>query len=728
MQLNSIFSKPVDRPIEGVIKADDESGLQIEVEEYVLTNEVSKHLNAFLEAYLEYQHANGAWVSGFFGSGKSHLLKMLAYILENRTVNSSSMLEYFLPKCADDEFLKGNLKRAAQIPSHSILFNIDQKADAISTNDTDAVLAVFVKVFNEMCGFYGKWGYLAQFERDMVQQGVYEPFQEAYQQLSEKTWASDRHLALAKKTQIARAYAQVTGSSQEHVKDIIKDYRDDYKLSIEDFAHMVKEYIDKQEPGFRLNFFVDEVGQYIAESTKLMTNLQTIAESLATICDGQAWIVVTSQVDMDKVIGNINRQQQHDFSKIMARFKMRLKLTSANVDEVIATRLLHKNAAGENALKGLYHQQKNNFGTFFDFSDSRTYRNFRNEQNFINLYPFIPYQFVLFQQALTNLSDHNAFEGRHAAIGERSMLGVFQTVAIQVKDQELGSLATFDRMFAGIRTMLKTQNQLSIQNAEPNLNDDFAVRVLKALFLVKYVKEFKATAHNVRILMTDGFNQNLGELKTKIEAALALLEQQTYIQRNGDEYEFLTNEEKDIEQEIKSTDIDPAETLDKLKENIFDGIIRTSKIRHADSNQDFEFTKKVDQKIYGREHELTIQVISPEHEHAEDTAALTTMSMGLPQLIIALPTDPRLVSDLYLYCKTERFIQQATTNNQSESVMRIIGQKRVQNQNRLSGLQTSVRDLVAQAAYYVNGKCLEMSSQDASANIQTAFARLVTST
>ena len=31
-------------------------------------------------------------------------------------------------------------------------------------------------------------------------------------------------------------------------------------------------------PGFRLNFFVDEVGQYIADNVKLMTNLQTIAE------------------------------------------------------------------------------------------------------------------------------------------------------------------------------------------------------------------------------------------------------------------------------------------------------------------------------------------------------------------------------------------------------------------------------------------------------------------
>ena len=79
--LTSIFNKPVDRHIEGVIKADDEASLRSEIEEYILTNEVEKRLEAFLDAYNNYEGSNGVWVSGFFGSGKSHLLKMLALLL-----------------------------------------------------------------------------------------------------------------------------------------------------------------------------------------------------------------------------------------------------------------------------------------------------------------------------------------------------------------------------------------------------------------------------------------------------------------------------------------------------------------------------------------------------------------------------------------------------------------------------------------------------------------------
>ena len=150
MKLSGIFVKPVDRHIEGVIKADDEASLRQEVEEYVLTNEVAKRLNAFLDAYNKYEGANGVWISGFFGSGKSHLLKMLALLLENRPVEGVPTLEAFLRKqeIQDDALLRHDLEQAVAIPSRSILFNIDQKADLISKSHFDALLAVFVKVFD----------------------------------------------------------------------------------------------------------------------------------------------------------------------------------------------------------------------------------------------------------------------------------------------------------------------------------------------------------------------------------------------------------------------------------------------------------------------------------------------------------------------------------------------------------------------------------------------------
>ena len=78
--IQELFKKRIDRPIDGVIKADDERHLEIELNEYVVTREVSKGLNSFCEAYLNNPTANGIWISGFFGSGKSHLLLSLIHI------------------------------------------------------------------------------------------------------------------------------------------------------------------------------------------------------------------------------------------------------------------------------------------------------------------------------------------------------------------------------------------------------------------------------------------------------------------------------------------------------------------------------------------------------------------------------------------------------------------------------------------------------------------------
>ena len=201
-----------------------------------------------------------------------------------------------------------------------------------------------------------------------------------------------------------------------------------------------------------------------------MLDLQTIAESLNTRCAGRSWVFVTSQEDMEKVIGDRTRQQGNDFSKIQARFKTRLKLSSANVDEVIRKRLLEKNDAGTAALDSIYANQHANFKTLFDFVDgSKTYRNYVDEANFIGTYPFVSYQFPLFQAAIEGISDHNAFEGRNSSVGERSMLGVVQQVAKDIGDVEVGHLATFDHMFVGIRASLKAAAQGSVLRAERDL-------------------------------------------------------------------------------------------------------------------------------------------------------------------------------------------------------------------------------------------------------------------
>lgn len=730
MRLNHIFQKPVDRPIEGVIKADDQDGLATEVEEYVLTNEIEKRLEAFLTAYNNYQGSNGVWISGFFGSGKSHLLKMLAYLLESSSTDAYHIVDSFLKKCGDNEILRAEITRAVAIPSKSILFNIDQKADVISKKDVDALLAVFLKVFNEMQGYFGKQGYIAQFERELDERGIYDDFMSEFERISGIRWEEGREQSILEGDNIANAYASVTGTPVESARGILDKYRSSYRVSIEDFAELVNDYIQRQVPNFRLNFFVDEVGQYIADNVKLMTNLQTIAESLATKCHGRAWIIVTAQEDMNTVVGEMGVQQGNDFSKIQARFYTRMKLTSQDVAEVIQKRLLSKNDKGVDELSHVYHEQVNNFKTLFDFADgAQTYRNYRDPEHFVNAYPFIPYQFVLFQSAIQSLSQHNAFEGKHSSVGERSMLGVFQQVAMHIGEHEIGQLATFDLMFEGIRSSLKANIQRSILVAEQNLDHPFAVRLLKALFLVKYVKEFKATERNLSVLMTERFGQDISKLRKQVEKALNILEQQTYIQRSGTLYEYLTDEEKDVEQEIKNTEIDSSSVVDELGTIVFDRIIKETKIRAEEGPFDYAFTRMLDGRPFkGKINELAIHLISPFNEHASNISILMSQSMGRDELFVVMSPDDRLVRDLTLYMQTQKYFNQNINMAQNDRIKMILTNKQYQNADRYRDIEQQARQLLANGTFIVNGSELDLNGSDAQSKVIRGFHQLIRTT
>lgn len=732
MKLNEIFLKDVTRSIEGVVKADDADHLGVEVEEYVFTNDAAKGVAPLLEEYTNYTNANGVWISGFFGSGKSHLLKMLAHLLgdvEGQAFAREKVAESFLDK-TDDAMLVASLKKAAAIPAKSLLFNIDQKATLIAKDQTDALLKVFVKVFDESRGYFGNDGAVARFEEDLDKRGQYDAFKAAFANHAEIDWSQGREQTALEGHNIDKAFAEVNGEANP---GIIAQYQKSYAVSIEDFATSVKAWIDTQEPGFRLNFFVDEVGQFIADDVKLMLNLQTIAESLNTKCKGRSWVFVTSQEDMDKVIGDRTRQQGNDFSKIQARFSTKVKLTSQDVEEVISKRLLEKNDVGAAALQSIYAQEAGNFPTIFNFVDgAKTYRNYVDEARFVNTYPFVTYQIPMFQAAIEGLSDHNMFEGKNSSVGERSMLGVVQEVAKRIGGEQVGYLATFDQMFAGISAALKSAAQSAILQAEKHLPDPgsdvtiLANRLLKALFLVKYVDSFKATPRNLTVLVYDRFGFDITGLGKQVQEALNLLEAQSYVQRNGNVYEYLTNEEQEIEKEIKAVDVDSSEVSSKLFRYLSSDILKSNKLKYAKNGQDFSFGYKLDDIPQGNQRELTIHFITPETSYSDSEIA--AQSMGRDELRVFLGRDKRLLADLRLLLKTEKYTKQRTNSGATPSMQAILQSKQILNTDREKELIERLRQAVGKAQLIINAAEVTSSSLDALTRVIDGFQELVSRT
>lgn len=706
--IKNLFVKQIDRTIDSVIKTDATDTLKQELEEYVITDEIAKNLQHFLDVYNAPQDSNGVWISGFFGSGKSHLLKMLKYLLDNKVVPGmeQSPLEVFLPKCRE-EFLKSDLRKAAEKPSVNVLFNVAQKADGAGQDNTDALLGVFVKVFNDICGYYADDPIVADFERNLDKLGKLADFKEAFAQISGADWEESRSAAEFFSVDISKAYAQITGNPEYENRDLLKT--ENYRVSIESFGEMVYEWIKKEEEKrgireLRLNFFVDEIGQFIANNTKLMLNLQTISETFTTKCRGQVWLIVTAQEDLGTIVGDMNKAQGNDFSKIQDRFKTRLKLNSTDVEEVIQRRLFEKTEACRAELLSLYAHQQDNFHTLFTFGDgSRSFANFKDEKHFLMSYPVVPYQYDLFQKSLRGLSDHNAFTGKYTSVGARSMLGVFQQAVVNVGERSLGALVSFDLLFDGIHNMLKTEVQTAINDAIRNLDDDLAVRVLKCLLMVRYVSEFKASANNLAIMLLDGFHVNLSECTKKVQEVLNRLERETYIRREKNLYFYLTNEEKDIENEIKQVDVSTDALINELRLCVYDRILGLTKIRHIKTGADYPYTRILDGKSYGRDFELGVHIVTPYNEQLSNPSKLILNNMGDNSLLILMQEHGRVIDDLRLYKQTEIFVKQNQgATDRGETYQRLLQEKTTQNAKRFEEIKITLETLIIDARYYVN--------------------------
>ena len=180
MLIRDMFAEDINRPINGVIKVDQDATdvIKQEVREYVITRELKKHFISFFDYYsdaFEKPTADiGVWISGFFGSGKSHFLKMLSYILENRKIDGETTVELFRKKFEEDPATFLLIDRATRGKTETILFNIDIEGSI--NKDKTAVLRVFAKMFYNHLGFYGENLKVAMLEQYIDQLGKTEEF------------------------------------------------------------------------------------------------------------------------------------------------------------------------------------------------------------------------------------------------------------------------------------------------------------------------------------------------------------------------------------------------------------------------------------------------------------------------------------------------------------------------------------------------------------------------
>lgn len=727
LTIKSILQKDIERKINGVVKADsnEKETIITELNEYVVTEEIRKRLIKFFDKYVDSINSPtedmGVWISGFFGSGKSHFLKMIGHILENNAYDGKTVVDFFKEKI-DDAILMGNIEKAAEIPTDVILFNIDNVSDQDTHQNKDSIALAFLKKFNEYLGFTRDDIEIAEFERRLWEDGKLEEFKKAFEEESGKTWKdanrnldfhSDDFIDVVEKLKI------MTRESAERwlERDIVRS------INAESFRDIIENYLKMKDPKHRVVFLVDEIGQYIGDNSKLMLNLQTLVETLGVKFKGRVWVGVTSQQDLGSILNN-SEHRKNDFSKIQDRFKTILSLSSGNIDEVIKKRLLIKKKIEGEDLEKLFDKNRVEIENLINFETQMTLPLYDSAKDFSETYPFVAYQFNLLQKVFEKVRNMG-HSGQHMSRGERSLLSSFQEAGIKVKDKNIRILVPFNYFYESIEQFLEDNVRRPFIHARNEKKvDDFGLEVLKLLFLLKGINGINPTLNNLTSFMIDSIDCDRIELEKKIKKALEKLEREVLIQKDGDNYYFLTNEEQDINREIEREDIDLKKIDEKIDSYIFKEIFTKNSIIMEDTGNKYGFSRTLDETPFSKAgEELAITIFTERAEDYDNVSMVGTRPES--DLIIRLPNDDETYrNEIKLFLKVESYIRNKQKDNERESIIRILEIKQRENSIRNRRIKNELERIIGEAEVFIYGQKQDIKTKDAAKKIEESLKAL----
>lgn len=725
MQIRNMFEDDINRKINGVIKVDQvDETTERELSEYVITRELKKHIitffNFYNDAFATPTDDIGVWISGFFGSGKSHFLKILSYLLENRTINGVKTVERFRKKFEDDPGTFMLIDKATRGDTETILFNID--IEGFSNKDNTAVLRVFAKMFYNHLGFHGEDLKVAKLEQFIAKRGKTDEFRRVFEEKNGESWVDTRSAFGFFEDDVVDTLKEVLGMSETAARNWFNGI-ETAEISIAQLVSEIKDYVSSKPDNFRLLFMVDEVGQYIGTDTNLLLNLQSIVEKVGSECEGKVWIICTGQEAIDEII----KVRMDEFSRIQARFKTRLSLSSSAVDEVIQKRLLKKTPEAKKVLSDVYSKNDYVLKNLFSFTDSiLDIKGYSGEGEFEENYPFVPYQFILIQKIFSEIRKHGA-AGKHYSGAERSMLDGFQIVAKSIQEKDEHAIAPLYPFYDSVHTFLDGSIRRVIERCQKAADngdgiEDYDVKVLKLLYLIRYIDDVKANLDNIVILMADDIRTDKIELRGKVQKSLDRLKSQNYIDRRGDAYVFLTDEEQDIAREISNTTVDTSKIVERIGNMIFGDIYTMKKYRYG--KYDFSFDEMVDTTVVGAATGGMCLRVMTVAADAIDKQELRLMTESKGRAIVVLADTPYYES-LENAMKIRKYVKQRNINQLAKSVQDIIRDQQDEAGKYETTAKEELEKAILGAEFYVDGEHIEITGGTPVSKIDQALQYLV---
>ncbi len=701
MKLEDLYKRPIMRDVNPAVSATkfDEKTEKTEIEEYVFTDEIMNGLFRILNAIKNNEHFNhvGIWIDGYYGSGKSHFLKYLDYCITRSTQEAA--LQHYLDavKAVDpmdenhnlqfdyDELLSiaSWLKKATV---DTCIFNLETSYD----NSVDKKLAFLQVFWNE---FNGKRGFnkfnlsLAQnLEKPLQEKGVFEEFKK---RIAEEggDWNDPNTAAdivdneLGWVLDIACELAPTLDKESIRQRIVNKDTN----MSIERFGMELASYLKDKGENYRLIFLADEVSQFINKERDRYLNLQEIITKLSEACHNQVWVACTAQQDLSELLDDINIAEEKDSEgKIKGRFEVKVSLKGTQAEVITQKRILDKKDEVKPALEDMYKKKSPSFSLQFTLPNS--YAAYDTEKDFVDYYPFVPYQFKLIRQVFDSFLNLG-YIAKEMKGNERSIIKVVHATAKATKDQEVGKFISFDELYNNMfEEGLQARGQKAVDNAMAMArkyapNPKFAQRVANVLFMICNISQtdkllFPASIDNVTTLLVNDVETPRLNIKNEVEKVVQYFCDNNIIRREQgkkgapDTFEFYSEEEMKVASLIQSQTVDNNTQAEQLRE-IFLRYFSNLRNKEVYKTRSFSVGVLIKQRSFLSNN----PAISVEFQMDADYENADQLAMNNPaasRMIFYLGPqfreNKRLYNAFYWYCQVNRYMMTPVPNKENSDI------------------------------------------------------------
>lgn len=571
MKLADIFETRIEERIDPVIKVgevQDEAKLVSEIGSYVVTPTIEKYVGEFLEHFTDTIRLDtteiGAWISGYFGSGKSHLAKVLALLVENRTLLGQPAVKRFEvrvpPTAPQRNSLLRNLGQLGQCSTTVLAFNLNTLVDSKTT----PLPRLLLSQYYQSRGYSSNLLYARVIECELDRRGKLRALHEKVAELADRPWGDiqknpnfyAKHLYKAACTLAPDVFAtpdEVAGALKNAERGDLYNIQFLVQTIMEDLAAQEKE---TRKP-CRVLLVLDESGQWIEDDASRLAQLQALVEEAAIKGRGKIWIFVTTHEDMGAIYQNA-RALQVDMKKIEGRFRFKFSLTTENIELVLEDRIFRKKLAGADAVRKVYDAAPGVLRGLGELANVEGRRLPGCERDrFVTFYPFFPYQVHLIPEIVKSLRSKGG-RGEQLSGSTRTLLAITQDVLRAGRrnylQREVGEMVSFDEVYANLAGEAEVspdvRRELSrIEEVVPGATA-LTRRLAEVLFLIHEIRYLPRTIDNIARLLAESTGDDLPTIISRIKPEVDRLMAAKMVARIGDEYEFLTGERRSFEDEV----------------------------------------------------------------------------------------------------------------------------------------------------------------------------------